>query len=162
MRFSGDEHVAARHEAFQPVLLEDAEDPFRGMENRVAGELRAIHADERRRAQAALDDIVADDDAGGFVLRTGRTEIRPAPVEPPMFSGRWLASMKWHFSTVMSDGPALHLQSGAGRKAGLPGEPAAGDERAVAAHESIPWPPQPVIVQSRIVSPSRPESLMPS
>ena len=65
-----DEDVAAGGELGVLGFLEDAENPFSGKEQGVAGELRAVHANKCCRAEAAFNDVVAHDELAGFMFRS--------------------------------------------------------------------------------------------
>lgn len=129
-----DEDVAARGEAGFAGFLEDAEDPFGGVEDGVAGELGAVDADEGSGAEAAFDVVVADDDASGFVLGAGGTEVGEAGGAADV-EGAFAGVEEAAFFHDDAAGAAFELDSGAGGEAGFAGEAAVGDEGVVTADE---------------------------
>ncbi len=70
-----DEDVAAGGELGVLGFLENAEDPLARKKQGVADELRAVHSNKGRGAEAAFDGVVSHDDLAGLVLRSRGPEI---------------------------------------------------------------------------------------
>ncbi len=129
-----DEDVAAGGEAGFAGFLEDAKDPFGRVEDGVVGELGAVDTDEGGGAGAAFDVVVADDDASGFVLGAGGTEVGEAGGAADV-EGAFAGIEEAAFFHDDAAGAAFELDGSAGGEAGFAGELAGGDEGVVTADE---------------------------
>lgn len=129
-----DEDVAAWCETGLAGFLEDAEDPFGGVEKGVADELGTVDTDEGGGAGAAFDVVVADDDASGFVFGSRWTEVGEAGGAADV-EGAFAGMEESAFFHDDAAGAALELDGGAGGEAGFAGELAGGDEGVVTANE---------------------------
>ncbi len=73
--------ISTWHKSFARSLLEDSEDPFFRIENRIVAQLSPIHAHKGRGTEAAFDAIPPSDNPCGFIaciLRAKEVESRRA------------------------------------------------------------------------------------